>query len=639
MGRPYADEMAKLRETYEWSRCTPIDVFIDAVRGWFDRPLLVVGSGGSYSGAYFVARLHETCARLPAKALTPLEFVLHPSPEQSAILFLSAGGSNPDVLQAARRAILSDAPVVAALCARLGSKLADVLRCARHANVVEFESPAGKDGFLATNSLLASCTLAVRAYAAVGGVEPPPETLPAFDHAADDLSLISESLSRPNQSVLAAGWGWPIGVDLESKFSESGLAAVSVTDFRNFAHGRHNGLARNLAATNIVALETPEDAALSARTLSALPRDLPRVVLSSPLSGPSGTLDLLVQAFRYVGLMGRQAGVDPGRPKVPAFGRKLYHAGIGKIAPVQDPEAMWIRRKVTHAVWESASEDIRLRWRKAFRDWTEILSSADIGGIVLDYDGTLCEPDERFGNPAAELGTELRRLASEGILIGIATGRGKSVLPPIRRFLPAEVWPAVTVGLYNGGLLITLDEEPSVPSGISDPALQNACEVLQSASALSGIVDLEVRPTQIKVTGLRPFAPGLLRRMVIERLRYAAPRDEYNVYQSGHSVDVVPATVSKNSVADRVRLQCRAPSDIVMTLGDQGALGGNDFQFLATPYSLSVDQASSDLGGCWHLAPAGERRSQALLRYLRALRPTKGGRHRFHLSDFGIRPR
>lgn len=36
---------------------------------------------------------------------------------------------------------------------------------------------------------------------------------------------------------------------------------------------------------------------------------------------------LLVQSMRAVGVLGEQSGIDPGRPGVADFGRKLYGMG------------------------------------------------------------------------------------------------------------------------------------------------------------------------------------------------------------------------------------------------------------------------------------------------------------------------
>src|SRR5947207_3254844 len=65
------------------------------------------------------------------------------------------------------------------------------------------------------------------------------------------------------------------------------------------------------------------------------------------------------------------------------------------------------------------------------------------------------------------------------------------------------------------------------------------------------------------------------------------------VLESAHAVDIVPADVTKAAVVAQVATLAAGP---VLTIGDQGQLGGNDFALLACqPHSLSVDRCSDPL--------------------------------------------
>src|SRR6185369_14884197 len=137
-------------------------------------------------------------------------------------------------------------------------------------------------------------------------------------------------------------------------------------------------------------------------------------------TGARGTIDLLVQGFHLVGELGRLQIFDPGRPTVPDFGRKLYHLSpprlaAGPVAPVA--------RKLARRCQPLELPDVRI----AFKRFVARLDSAILGGIVLDYDGTMCSRSERFGDLRADLASECRRLLEGGLVIGIATGRGRSV--------------------------------------------------------------------------------------------------------------------------------------------------------------------------------------------------------------------
>lgn len=643
MGRPYADELLQLDSTYQSARRVDISLLLkslDLLRG---RPLIVVGSGGSLSACAFAARLHETYACLPARVLTPLELIRHPVPQSAGVLLLSAGGNNPDILAAARHAIISEYSPVVGLCTRADTRLKALLSPHRHTAVFEFVGPSPKDGFLATNSLLLTCTLLSRAY----GKEPP-ANLPSLGSALDDLGSggLKEILSRPSVIALADGWAGAAAVDLESKWSECGFGAVVVTDARNFAHGRHYGLFRRVGDTLVLGFAVADDgnheslAAGTARrpsrhdilstTLASLPQSTAVLALRSPLSAEAGALDLLVRVILLAGEAGRQLGIDPGRPHVPAFGRTLYRAGIplrlirhSQGDDTRLTEELWIRRKVTPAVWSDATVETRESWRASCREWVAEAESARVGGIVLDYDGTLCEADERFDVPAPEIGVALTRLLDAGMVVGVATGRGNSVIAALRSITPERVWPEILVGMHNGSVLLRLHEqEPALPGDIAE-SLQWAYEILSGSPVLKHVAQVRKRPTQLTVHAVRPLPEGLLRRFILEALS-VVPSPAVEILASDHSVDIVPRGASKLCVVrevERMLVAASRPGLAVMTVGDQGQEGGNDAIFLAHPLGLSVEHASSAFGGCWNVAPAGARRTAALLGYLGALRP------------------
>ena len=57
-----------------------------------------------------------------------------------------------------------------------------------------------------------------------------------------------------------------------------------------------------------------------------------------------------------------------------------------------------------------------------------------------------------------------------------------------------------------------------------------------------------------------------------------------------------------------------------MIIGDQGQFGGNDFEMLNQPYSLSVNRISTSITTCWNLSPPGLRGSKATLSLLKAIK-------------------
>lgn len=679
MGRPYADELALLGATYSCAQGADVSILIESINALRAQPLVVVGSGGSLSACSFVGRLHETHARLPARVLTPLEFIRLPVLQAGGVLLLSAGGSNPDILAAAVHAISSEYTPVVGLCTRAETQLKAFLAPHRHAAVFEFVGPSTKDGFLATNSLLLTCTLLARGY----GVALP-ATLPALDQslpkfiAGGGLGAAvahgftaggpRNQLCRPNVLALADGWAVPAALDLESKWAESGFGTVTVTDVRNFAHGRHHGLARRLAETLTLGLavaaggDADERAAgkrglesddVLATTLSRLPKNAAVSTLRSPLAAEAGTLDLLVRVIHLAGEAGDMLGFDPGRPRVPAFGRALYRAGLPRLLlrrakgdGARSEQDLWIRRKVTPVMWASAREPVRESWREKCQAWISTVESARIGGLVLDYDGTMCEAEERFGIPAAAVGTALTDLLDAGMVVGVATGRGDSIVNALRAILPERVWAGIIVGMYNGSVRFRLHEQVAshTAQALSSGPIAEAVAILAASSVIAHVARIQERPAQATVHGTYPLPQGLLGRLVVEALDAAASPPPVDVFTSGHSVDIIARCASKLLVVADVKRELAGagrPGLAVMTIGDQGQASGNDAPFLAQPLGLSVEYASSALNGCWNVAPQGARRTAALLGYLSAfrLRAAAGFRwsttraSRLHLSD------
>lgn len=165
MGKPYASELAQLSATHSWALNVEISPVRGAVGAAGTLPLIAIGSGGSLSAAHLLAGFHRHYTGRVASVATPLEAIADRLDPNVSVWLLSAGGSNVDI-QAAFSALVEQEPKhLAVLCGRAESPLANKARLHSYVDVLEFVGPAGKDGFLATNSLLAFAVLIARAYA------------------------------------------------------------------------------------------------------------------------------------------------------------------------------------------------------------------------------------------------------------------------------------------------------------------------------------------------------------------------------------------------------------------------------------------------------------------------------------------
>jgi hypothetical protein len=75
-----------------------------------------------------------------------------------------------------------------------------------------------------------------------------------------------------------------------------------------------------------------------------------------------------------------------------------------------------IKRKMAVSFGESASAE---EWSRECKRFVDLLRSTAFDGVVLDYDGTLCDPRYRFESLPQNIAKELERLLSQGALLGI----------------------------------------------------------------------------------------------------------------------------------------------------------------------------------------------------------------------------
>ena len=638
MARPYAEEMARLAETFAWvAEIIELKPLRQAIRTAGSLPLRAIGSGGSRTSAHALVTLHQRYTGNLATVATPLEAVGEPLDATAAAWLLSAGGGNVDVVAAAKSLIEREPRQIAVLCGRDGSPLIELCRKHPYVDLLLYQSPIGKDGFLATNSLFGFTALLTRAYTTEFGsgtdwqetvkqVEP---LLPVTSAASKAWKQATAPLwTRPTTLVLYGPATRVGAIDLESKFTEAALGHLKLADYRNFAHGRHHWLAKRSETSAVLAFITDADRALAERTLDLLPVEVPQARIEFDGGANALMLASLLAALRITGWAGVSRGIDPGRPGVPKFGRKLYHlrfprpqraVGLPRLTP---RETAAITRKAGAAPHNLAATGELDHWREALATFRNGLRSTHFAGIVLDYDGTVVDTRHRFDPPVPEMVAELVRLVESGARFAVATGRGKSVRHDLQCRLPRTLWPLVLIGYYNGAEVAPLDDDGAPErSTIDRGGLGPLSEALRRHSELSTSVHQEDRPFQVTLQPTRVMPEGRLWELVQHVIRLTGAND-VGVTHSGHSVDIVAAGVSKLNVVRRLRAMIgEAP---ILVIGDRGRWPGNDHELLSEPFALGVDEISVDPATCWHLGKPGQRGPTVTLEYLSALKMHDG---------------
>ncbi len=638
MGKPYSVEMAQLAETYSWARHIPVAPLVTAINASGPFPLLTLGSGGSLTAADIAVTLHQYHTGQIAKAVTPLELVRSTIDwRHAAVLVLSAEGRNADVIGTVNHILMREPCCLSVLCMRLGSPLATLTQTYRYVDTVEYDLPSGKDGFLATNSLLACSVILCRAYAeAFSHADCLPQSLDALLRKADDSDkgvgiddLYQQcSLLWPRSTILVlhGALTHAAAIDLESKFMEAALGNLHIADYRNFAHGRHYWLARQGDTTAILALVAEEDRDIANRTLRLIPTTVPVARIDVPRRGMEASLAALVLVLRIVHLAGMARNADPGRPGVPLFGRKIYRLRAFPKRSVNrtsaDTKRVAIERKAGVSIEALTARGDFDIWRRAHTSFVKSLERQSFGSIIFDYDGTICDRASRYTGLDSAVLEHLRRILDAGVVIGIATGRGKSAREDLRRILVENLWPQVFIGYYNGAENGRLDNNAYPDAeALPCPALAPIVQFLQEDPYVSAYTTRTCRHWQITV---EPAPQASMSRVwdVVQHIVLAVGQAGVTVVRSSHSVDILAPGVSKRSLIKLIGANTRSLP--VLCIGDRGRWPGNDASLLTEPHSLSVDEVSPDLRTCWNIAPPGYRGVQAVLAYLEAVRVADG---------------
>ena len=637
----FSGKLDMLPATFDLLRGYDTDILAGGIAQGARRHALAIGSGGSAIAAEYLARCRDTLGLGPTTVQTPMQAVLdqHDLIESDVWLF-SAGGNNADAAAASRAALDRKARSLHLVTRSLdGSAASIVVRGGGTVHVTPVADP--KDGYLATHSLLSTVMAILLACNVLSGdPRSAAKLLDALiarltnmrDHGvrasriaelttlgrADTLIVIGDPLLKP-MSVL-----------LDTSIWEASLCHVQTTDFRNLAHGRHGWLHHRVDETLILALTGTDTRTTWTRIKTVLPNSLRSMEIDQ---GPCGRLDNALAVIDGLGIieaMGGVLAIDPGKPGIGEFGRSIY--GDRSLADLAEAMPPYVRHKRASIAKSDGHDPADDPLDLIGRDRLETLSKAEIGGAVFDYDGTIVTTAGRWSLPDKEIVDELVRLHRAGLKLGFATGRGGSAGEDLRKVLPADMLPSISIGYYNGGHLRTADVNIDLDPVSADPAITETAVWLHGRAYLFHRCEFKHREVQITVEmdklrhpyrfpvdleDCAPFADGRVR-----------------VMGSGHSYDIVPTASCKLRVVAALKAQLPA-GDAVLCFGDSGSRLGNDHALLAHRFGISVGDVCGAVDGCWSLFGAGPVGPEALLKILGALL-LSNGRIRLDVASLGL---
>lgn len=624
MGKPFKEELKKLSETIRWAEqqdVTRLAQFLFAENKQI--PLVCIGSGGSLSACHYAVQLYQQCNGVLAQAMTPLQLMYagYNIIRSSKLLFLSASGKNKDILSAIKYGVKYNETGMMSLTLRKNNPTEELLE--QYPKVQRWcESiPSEKDGFLATNSLLATFTLLCKAACASKFQD---SRLKLNDLQPETYNLNLSVIQ--NFIVMYGATGEPVAWDIESKLTEAALGSALLSDYRNFGHGRHHWFDKRGENSCIIALVTPVEKELAYKTIGCLPKSVPVIYIETELDGPQASIDMLLKAFRFVKDLGEARGIDPGKPGVPGYGRLLYNLNYYKltnrILPAEKTLDVAVLRKLGIAGRENVP--LWMYYSEACQRFVRQLNRGRFTTVAFDYDGTLSASDRksRFTNGLCdEIRDALMPLLENGVQIVVATGRGKSVGESFQESIDQKYWQQIKVGYYNGACLLTLGDEEELKKWKKqhfDSELKELEEELKLRLPVGCIgYKFEERSLQLSIEGEMTQSESQLVYDTCREIIWDKQMKGIRVWRSSHSMDIVVyREVSKLRVIEDL--------EHTLCIGDYGAVEGNDYEMLTSKYSLSVDRVSKNTECCWNIAPSGIKGLDATLYYISRMKANEG---------------
>ena len=624
MGKPFKEELKKLSETIRWAEqqdVTRLAQFLFAENKQI--PLVCIGSGGSLSACHYAVQLYQQRNGVLAQAMTPLQLMYagYNIIRSSKLLFLSASGKNKDILSAIKYGVKYNETGMMSLTLRKNNPTEELLE--QYPKVQRWceNIPSEKDGFLATNSLLATFTLLCKAACAskyqdsrfkLNDLQPETFNL--------NLSVIQ------NFIVMYGATGEPVAWDIESKLTEAALGSALLSDYRNFGHGRHHWFDKRGENSCIIALVTTVERELAYKTIGCLPKSVPVIYIETELDGPQASIDMLLKAFRFVNDLGEARGIDPGKPGVPGYGRLLYNLNYYKLTNCILPAEKALDVAVLRKLGIAGRENVPLwvYYSESCQRFVRQLNRGRFTTVAFDYDGTLSASDRksRFTNGLCdEIRDALMPLLENGVQIVVATGRGKSVGESFQESIDQKYWLQIKVGYYNGACLLTLGDEDELKKWKKqhfDSELKELEEELKLRLPAECVgYKFEERSLQLSIEGEMTQAESQLVYDTCREIIWDKQMKGIRVWRSSHSMDIVVyREVSKLRVIE--------DPEHTLCIGDYGTVEGNDYEMLTSKYSLSVDRVSKNTESCWNIAPSGMKGLDATLYYISRMKANEG---------------
>lgn len=277
----------------------------------------IVGTGGSFISAHFIAKLLSQELAKPIIALKPRDIFIYPIKNINFAILLTYSGKTPDILTV--NDYLKKNNIKSYI-------VTNQKKDNPEENIISYNSSRTEKGFLAVAGTVIPIYLFAKSCL---------KEINLKDFVENSITKWKSELSFENLNLKIADKPLLIDIfsdyetgtaalDLESKFIESGFGRVTIHDKKDFSHGRFN-IISSFKPDLIIFLDSKDSGKYNEKLYKYLTKEgTPIIHLKTNKSGILGDLDLLIASQFLTQSISETIKRDLTKPDYPKRAMSLY---------------------------------------------------------------------------------------------------------------------------------------------------------------------------------------------------------------------------------------------------------------------------------------------------------------------------
>lgn len=284
----------------------------------------VIGTGGSFPAATYIAMLLNEACNGPFQAIRPFDFLHVKGPADAAVI-VTYSGATSDCGLAIQHAHTIGVKRVVLVTGKTNPPLQRLLRPEDIS--VSHTNNGQERGFISVAGTVAPCVLWATSVLGALPMAKFTRTFGRLSIPQGDIEHIAAALKGGHViDTFGTGWAWPAMVDLEGKLVEGGLGTAQLHEDKDFSHGRFMlVMSGERAKTAKVLFKCGGYEKYWLQLKRSLEKRSPVIVLESEQEGSLGALEMLMRVQFLCRGISEKMGTDISRPKrIPSDGLELY---------------------------------------------------------------------------------------------------------------------------------------------------------------------------------------------------------------------------------------------------------------------------------------------------------------------------